>query len=176
MDRNQSSLRGDSRPTPRIGGGDIMVRGLDELAISLDMERRKKKNTELAGATVDAKKQKVTFDKPIKTITLNTLIELVSRIADKEFGKQKKEILKAAKAIGLSMEQIEALEKYITMPIDLEQAKTWIRILREKNNPTYGNMSTMTLRNNKGQIVAKLYILPDGRLANDSWLCNEGWK
>jgi len=41
---------------------------------------------------------------------------------------------------------------------------------------TYGNLATMTLRNNKGQITAKLYILPDGTLADDSWLCNKGWK
>ena len=43
-------------------------------------------------------------------------------------------------------------------------------------NLTYGNLGTLTLRNNDGRIVAKLYILPDGTLADDSWLCNEGWK
>lgn len=41
---------------------------------------------------------------------------------------------------------------------------------------TYENMSTLTLRNNEGKIVAKLYIYPDGTLADDSWLCNKGWK
>ncbi len=45
-----------------------------------------------------------------------------------------------------------------------------------KNNLTYGNLGTMTLRNNLGQIVAKLYMLPDGTLADDSWVRNEGWK
>jgi len=33
----------------------------------------------------------------------------------------------------------------------------------------YGNMSTLTLRDNKGAIVGKLYILPNGTLADDSW-------
>jgi len=45
-----------------------------------------------------------------------------------------------------------------------------------KINLTYGNLGTLTLRNNSGQIVAKLYILPDGTLADDSWVRNEGWK
>jgi len=45
-----------------------------------------------------------------------------------------------------------------------------------KNNLTYGNLGTMTLRNNRGQIVAKLYMLPDGTLATDSWVRNQGWK
>lgn len=45
-----------------------------------------------------------------------------------------------------------------------------------KSNLTYGNLSTLTLRNNLGEIVAKLYVLPDGTLADDSWLCNKGWK
>jgi len=45
-----------------------------------------------------------------------------------------------------------------------------------KRSSTFGNLGTMTLRNNKGQIVAKLYILPDGTLADDSWICNKGWK
>jgi len=34
---------------------------------------------------------------------------------------------------------------------------------------TYGNLGTLTMRDNKGRIVAKLYILPDGTLADDSW-------
>jgi len=38
-----------------------------------------------------------------------------------------------------------------------------------KNNLTYGNLGTITMRNNTGRIVAKLYILPDGTLADDSW-------
>lgn len=42
-------------------------------------------------------------------------------------------------------------------------------------NLTYGNLGTLTLRNNKGKIVAKLYIMPDGTLADDSWVKNEGW-
>lgn len=37
------------------------------------------------------------------------------------------------------------------------------------DNLTYGNLGTMTLRDNKGRIVAKLYILPDGTLSDDSW-------
>lgn len=43
-------------------------------------------------------------------------------------------------------------------------------------NLTYGNLGTLSLRNNLGQIVAKLYIMPDGTLADDSWLCNLGWN
>jgi len=52
----------------------------------------------------------------------------------------------------------------------------FIEIIAEalKTNLTYGNLGTLTLRNNKGEIVAKLYILPDGTLADDSWLRNEG--
>lgn len=55
---------------------------------------------------------------------------------------------------------------------------TFIKAIAEAilKNLTYGNLGTLTLRNNRGQIVAKLYILPDGTLADDSWLCNEGWK
>lgn len=33
-----------------------------------------------------------------------------------------------------------------------------------------------TLRNKEGLVVACLFILPDGNLQADSWLCNEGWK
>lgn len=44
-----------------------------------------------------------------------------------------------------------------------------------RTNLTYGNLGTLTLRNNIGQIVAKLYILPDGTLTDDSWCHNEGW-
>jgi len=48
--------------------------------------------------------------------------------------------------------------------------KTMIKAVRETlKGLTYGNLGTMTLRDNNGQIVAKLYILPDGTLADDSW-------
>ncbi len=30
--------------------------------------------------------------------------------------------------------------------------------------------------NKEGLIIACLYILPDGNLHADSWLCLEGWK
>jgi len=43
------------------------------------------------------------------------------------------------------------------------------------DNLTYGNLGTLTMRDNKGRIVAKLYVLPDGTLADDSWTCNKGW-
>jgi len=39
-----------------------------------------------------------------------------------------------------------------------------------KTNLTYGNLGTMTLRDNVGRIIGKLYILPDGTLADDSWV------
>jgi len=37
-------------------------------------------------------------------------------------------------------------------------------------------MKTITVTNNEGLIVAKLYILPNGNLHADSWFCNKGWK
>ena len=37
-------------------------------------------------------------------------------------------------------------------------------------------METFTLENNNDEIVTKLYILPDGTLHADSWLCHAGWK
>jgi len=40
---------------------------------------------------------------------------------------------------------------------------------------TYGNLGTLTMRDNKGRIVAKLYILPDGTLADDSWTTHGVW-
>lgn len=39
-----------------------------------------------------------------------------------------------------------------------------------------GDLGTITMRNNEGRIVVKLYILPDGCLHPDSWLCPRGWK
>ena len=38
------------------------------------------------------------------------------------------------------------------------------------DNLTYGNLGTLTMRDNKGRISAKLYIFPDGTLADDSGL------
>ncbi len=32
------------------------------------------------------------------------------------------------------------------------------------------------LRNQEGLIVACLYILPNGNLHADSWLCSKGWR
>lgn len=32
------------------------------------------------------------------------------------------------------------------------------------------------IKNEEGLIVACLYILPDGNLHDDSWLCPTGWK
>jgi len=44
------------------------------------------------------------------------------------------------------------------------------------NELTYGNLGTLTMRDDKGRIVAKLYILPDGTLADDSWTTHGiGW-
>lgn len=37
-------------------------------------------------------------------------------------------------------------------------------------------METLTLENDNGEIVAMLYIFPDGTLHEDSWLCPAGWK
>jgi len=39
-----------------------------------------------------------------------------------------------------------------------------------------GDLGTITIKNNIGEIVAKLYVMPDGTLHEDSWLCPQGWK
>ena len=39
-----------------------------------------------------------------------------------------------------------------------------------------GDLETRTMENKNGEIVAKLYILPDGTLHVDSWICPAGWK
>ena len=39
-----------------------------------------------------------------------------------------------------------------------------------------GDLETLTKENKAGEIVAKLYILPDGTLHEDSWICPPGWK
>lgn len=39
-----------------------------------------------------------------------------------------------------------------------------------------GDLGVLTMRNNKSEIVAKLYLMPDGTLHPDSWICPEGWK
>jgi len=31
-------------------------------------------------------------------------------------------------------------------------------------------------KNKSGEIVAQLYIFPDGTLHEDSWICPAGWK
>lgn len=36
-------------------------------------------------------------------------------------------------------------------------------------------MPIITVRNDKGLLVANLYVLDNGNLHADSWLCNEGW-
>ena len=41
---------------------------------------------------------------------------------------------------------------------------------------TMGDLGTVTMKNGNGEIVAQLYVMPDGRLHEDSWLCPEGWK
>lgn len=41
---------------------------------------------------------------------------------------------------------------------------------------TMGDLGTITMKNNKDEIVARLYVMPDGTLHPDSWLCYEGWK
>lgn len=57
--------------------------------------------------------------------------------------------------------------------VEQELAKEISRAIYD--NLTYGNLGTLTMRDNKGRITAKLYILPDGTLADDSWTCNLGW-
>lgn len=37
-------------------------------------------------------------------------------------------------------------------------------------------MKEKTIKNKEGDIVAKLYVLENGNLDPDSWLCPEGWK
>ena len=37
------------------------------------------------------------------------------------------------------------------------------------------NMAVMTLENEDSKIVARLYILDNGNLHPDSWLCPGGW-
>ena len=41
---------------------------------------------------------------------------------------------------------------------------------------TIGDLGTLTMKNNNGEIVAKFYIMPDGTLHEDSWICPKGWK
>ena len=38
------------------------------------------------------------------------------------------------------------------------------------------NMAVMTLENEDSKIVARLYILDNGNLHPDSWLCPGGWE
>lgn len=37
-------------------------------------------------------------------------------------------------------------------------------------------MSSITICNKEGLIVAKLYVLENGNLHADSWIKEEGWK
>jgi hypothetical protein len=37
-------------------------------------------------------------------------------------------------------------------------------------------MEKRTFKNKRGRVVAVLYILPNGNLHPDSWLCSRGWK
>lgn len=46
----------------------------------------------------------------------------------------------------------------------------------EADKLTMGEKPRLTLRNGRGEIVARVYILPDGCLHGDSWLCPSGWK
>lgn len=41
---------------------------------------------------------------------------------------------------------------------------------------TMGDLGTMTMKNNAGETVVQLYIMPDGTLHEDSWICPRGWK
>jgi len=43
------------------------------------------------------------------------------------------------------------------------------------NELTMGDLGTIMMRNNSGFVVAKLYIMPDGSLHEDSWICPKGW-
>jgi hypothetical protein len=54
--------------------------------------------------------------------------------------------------------------------------KEQIELLSDILGFTYGETTSVTFRNQKGEIVAKLWIKPDGTLADDSWLCPLGWK
>jgi len=40
---------------------------------------------------------------------------------------------------------------------------------------TYDDLGQIIIKNNKGQITACLWILPDGTLADDSWIHHRGW-
>ena len=44
------------------------------------------------------------------------------------------------------------------------------------NDLKMGDLGTTTMKNANGEIVAKLYHMPDGTLHEDSWLCSKGWK
>jgi hypothetical protein len=39
-----------------------------------------------------------------------------------------------------------------------------------------GDLGTVTMKNNNDEVVVKLYIMPDGSLHEDSWICPKGWK
>ncbi len=49
------------------------------------------------------------------------------------------------------------------------------RLLKEEKELTYGDLGKLIIKNNKGRITAQLFILPNGNLADDSWLALKGW-
>jgi len=165
-----------------------------------------KKDSKLAGVKIDKDKQRVVFDVPVKQLTDVALRALLNELENnKSASKELDETKKAVKRVSDLLDK-KALEKYRGIAEKIVEGLRESGFLATKNdkgywevyftevpppsketlikaiakailkNLTYGNLGTLTLRNNKGQIVAKLYILPDGTLADDSWVRNEGWK
>jgi len=53
--------------------------------------------------------------------------------------------------------------------------KVDVEIVEVGNPEEPTNMPIVTVRNNKGFTVANLYVLKDGNLHSDSWICDDGW-
>lgn len=102
--------------------------------------------------------------------------ELVVNLAPKKFIRIAEKILEGLLESGFVKENMANIDVVYFPERVLKNG--FVEAIAEaiKKNLTYGNLGTLTLRNNLGEIVAKLYILPDGTLADDSWVRNEGWK
>jgi len=80
-------------------------------------------------------------------------------------GEYKHELLvKIAKKMNDANEVSISVDAVVAMPELLDTKKL-----------TYGDLGQIIMKNNKGQITVCLWILPDGTLADDSWIHHRGW-
>lgn len=145
-----------------------------------------KKDSEMAGVKIEKDKQRVVFDVPVKILTDVTLRALLN-----ELGKKTKLVgrFRVAFSNVSPLESItdsgygtplhfadfdESKQVFIfDKPIEKLTIDALIQLITHLPRSAgilYGNLSTLTLRDNLGRIVGKLYILPNGKLADDSWL------